>query len=255
MRNLHNFEGYVAESGDQMHWSALTRSQLLSRVRAPRPKGYGYGIHPSILSNVLSWRSIHKSPASGSLYSEYHDVSKLSELGWMDKTMRMSNHWNMHKDIPMQRFLSNLSSYRDDIVTYFELVFPHRDPLRMDLALQKSLYDRTTDPDEPYKTNEEKIDMVRQAAERGVAFDAAVIWHNARWSGCGIAIVGPEGISVEKDWVDHAYVRQTTQKTNTTVRNDTHWTVARYSKSRNLWIVQDSKPEGDYRVEVERRFG
>lgn len=240
------------ESADSGHFSQVPRDEFVRRLRSASQAGYSGSVHPDIVGNVLNWRGIFKSPTSNSLYSVMHDRQMLTYTGWQDRTMRMSDHWNNSHDMSPEEFLKDLHKFNESIPSHF-YVSLHGDKgelYKLDLAIQKRLYepDEDDDEDEPrFKDNRSKFDILVDAAERDADFEAAFIWHNKRTGMCSLAMVD------ERGWVhrmltpmDQVEVHQFTLWTNKPVQNGTHWTVARYNKDRNVWVVQDTKPKGDY---------
>lgn len=240
------------ESAETTHFSQITREEFVRRLRSTTSTGYYRSIHPSIVSNVLNWRSIFKSPTSNSLYSVMHDRHMLTLTGWQDKTLRMSDHWNNRQDMSSEDFLRNLYKMNDTIQSHFYISLSSSpgEMFKVDLALQRQILEPDQDDgqeDTQYKDNRVKFDMVIDAVGRGVEFDAVFIWHNNRSGMCNLAIVDDRG------WVQRHYmsmadieVHQYTLWTNRKVENRTHWTVARYNKSKNMWVVQDTRAKADY---------
>jgi hypothetical protein len=186
-----------------------------------------------------------------------HDRTKLTHEGWQDGTLRLSDHWNNSREMTAEEFLSDLYKFNDRIPSHFYLsILGHSDTMKLDLALQKSLYAPTQrdDEEEPqFKDNREKFEILVDAAASGLDFDAAFIWHNKRSGKCSLGEVGQQG------WIHRTLldlsditVNQMTLWTSKPVENNTHWTVAKYSKQRNMWVVQDTKPKGEYEHPLQR---
>ncbi len=245
MMHLRRFNEAADQEG---HYSLVTREEFNRRLRSTAYNGYSGTVHPSIAANVLRWREIYKSPTTTSLYSTRHDRTDLTVSGWSDKTMRMSNHWNNFSAMTAKDFLRDMVKFNDSMPTHFYMgVEGFGNELKVDLSLQKELYAsaETEDWDNTgYLDNRAKFGLVLDASKSGVDFDAVIMWHNLRDNRCCLAVREPSGyVARQVVPLSGITVRQYTLRTNIPVENGTHWTIARYNKQRNLWIVQDSKPK------------
>ena len=249
MKNLIRFDEAADQEG---HYSLMSKEEFGRRLRSTAYNGYSGTVHPSIAANVLRWREIYKSPTTTSLYSTRHDRTDLTLSGWSDKTMRMSDHWNNSTSMPARDFLRSMSKFNDSIPTHFYTAvegWGNWGILKLDLSLQKRVYagDSGDSEDDPaFLDNRAKMGLVLDAHRAGLDFDAVIMWHNVSDNRCCLAIRQDNGyISRPLVTLSDITVRQYTLRTNVPVENETHWTIARYNKQRNLWIVQDSKPKGD----------
>ncbi len=235
--------------------SQISQDEFLRRLRWTSANGYAGSVHPSIVRIVMNWRSIFKSPKSNSLYSVMHDPQMLGNKGWSHKTYRMSDHWNNSYEMSAKGFLQRLYNLNDSIPSHFYISMDSNpgQEYKVDLALQKYLL--APDEDEEtlttiYKDNQTKLDIVMDEAKTDREFTAAFIWHNYREDMCCLAIVDRGGaepqVNTHHIRLSAVKVIQYTLWTNKPVESGTHWTVARYNKESNIWVVQDTKPKADY---------
>jgi len=238
------------EATNSAHYSLVSKEDFERRLKSTAYNGYSGTVHPSIAANVLRWREIYKSPTTKSLYSTRHDRTDLTVSGWSDKTMRMSDHWNNFSSMTVRDFLRDMVKFNDSMPSHFFMkVEGWEQEMKVDLSLQKSVYavkpEEDEDTQEPtFIDNRAKFGLILDAQKNGVDFDVVIMWHNLRDNRCCVAIRHENGyISRPLLKLSDITIKQYTLRTNIPVENGTHWTIARYNKQRNLWIIQDSKPK------------